>query len=614
MSPAATACRHSFIRRSMSSVDGTAAAAAAAAAASTSPSKSGGGRSRASPRRRSLSPEVAAAKREQVAARIARKKIVRRQSSNMMATLSAIASEVRSDGAPAPSSSPSTTSFSSSVSSSSSALSSTAALPVVPVEEGAGVVADGSASDVITVGELFMNLHTPSCSSKFSYLYQSKPMQWVVSLFFEYPQYRSYAAVKQEIVKRCGFKGFREHKGFIQEILHIFNEEIRRPRPEPVTLLELQMIADNVLQMSEPQLQLKHERLTQQQLVRQQAEQMEQNGYDFESDDDEEAFFPAQNHPHAGAGALVQTLVSAVSRAAQQQRRPTPSQAHDTFRKTIFVVRHGKSVWNKAQEEKDLVALIGRDHGLCAAGVEQAERLNSCVRRVVEEHQTKLRRESGIALRAVADSPAAAVADLGHAADPISPQEELEQQFFRAGEIFVSPLTRAIQTALIGLQNHPSAKRRGIKLMREIREVKHTVGGLDTLGVAKGEEIRARTLSKLDELYLGEFVQLDSNGVAMAFPHDDSRAREAYEKLKKYAAIPIDHTDVTDMWWTVMTDTKSALDVRVTRLLERIRESPCVSHCGCPSCRSHLPSAPRFCCESMGGTLFALPPHIFLPL
>ena len=180
---------------------------------------------------------------------------------------------------------------------------------------------------VITVGELFMNLHTPSCSEKFARLHKSPSVQWVVSLFFEYPQYRTYAAVKQEIVKRVGFKGFRQIKGHIQEIIHVFTDEIRRAR-EPPSLLELQMIADGVLKKSATDLELKHDRLENEQRAR-------------EMHEDNAAIAPP-----------VSEFVHALRR---------PSQARDTYRKTIFVIRHGKSVWNKAQEERDLVALIGRD-------------------------------------------------------------------------------------------------------------------------------------------------------------------------------------------------------------------------------------------------------------
>ena len=54
-------------------------------------------------------------------------------------------------------------------------------------------------------------------------------------------------------------------------------------------------------------------------------------------------------------------------------------------------------------------------------------------------------------------------------------QAELERRFFLAGDVLVSPLTRAIQTALIGLPSHPTVKRRGLKLMREIREVRSSL-------------------------------------------------------------------------------------------------------------------------------------------
>lgn len=45
-------------------------------------------------------------------------------------------------------------------------------------------------------------------------------------------------------------------------------------------------------------------------------------------------------------------------------------------KKTIYLIRHGESVWNKAQKDKDAVAMLSaKDHPLNKAGKEQAEGL-----------------------------------------------------------------------------------------------------------------------------------------------------------------------------------------------------------------------------------------------
>lgn len=74
------------------------------------------------------------------------------------------------------------------------------------------------------------------------------------------------------------------------------------------------------------------------------------------------------------------------------------------------------------------------------------------------------------------------------------------KEFWEADVIWVSPLTRTIQTALIALQGHPVMRRRGMVLTSDAREVKGR-GGLDTVGRAKGEEIRRRTYQLTREVY-----------------------------------------------------------------------------------------------------------------
>jgi hypothetical protein len=51
----------------------------------------------------------------------------------------------------------------------------------------------------------------------------------------------------------------------------------------------------------------------------------------------------------------------------------------------------------------------------------------------------------------------------------------------KASAIYASPLTRAIETAFVGLQGHPTIQRKGIRLLSAAREVK-TWSGMDTLG------------------------------------------------------------------------------------------------------------------------------------
>eukprot|EP01035_Chromulina_nebulosa_P019502 gene19502-25393_t len=65
-----------------------------------------------------------------------------------------------------------------------------------------------------------------------------------------------------------------------------------------------------------------------------------------------------------------------------------------------------------------------------------------------------------------------------------------------ADAVFSSPLTRAIETAFLCLDGHPAIEKRGLTLYSVIREVKR-LGGLDSVGIAYGNEIEERVRSEL---------------------------------------------------------------------------------------------------------------------
>ncbi len=62
----------------------------------------------------------------------------------------------------------------------------------------------------------------------------------------------------------------------------------------------------------------------------------------------------------------------------------------------------------------------------------------------------------------------------------------LRRLFMKSNTIYTSPLTRAVQTALVALAQHPAGRCNGITLYSPIREFK-SPGGFDTIGVACGE-------------------------------------------------------------------------------------------------------------------------------
>lgn len=143
--------------------------------------------------------------------------------------------------------------------------------------------------------------------------------------------------------------------------------------------------------------------------------------------------------------------------------------------KTLYLIRHAESEWNKATEGGNLTSplstlgtiLLLRDHGLSETGRDQAEALHSKLQGGVQ---------------------------LGH---------PLYQEFQSCPVVASSPFTRAIQTTCIALAAHKTVQGSGIRLVRDVREMKNATG-MDSVGVAVGGEIRERVATAMEELYNGK--------------------------------------------------------------------------------------------------------------
>jgi len=183
--------------------------------------------------------------------------------------------------------------------------------------------------------------------------------------------------------------------------------------------------------------------------------------------------------------------------------------------KKVFLIRHGESVWNKAQREKKVTQLLEQvDHPLSDHGFEQCLKLRDQV-----------------AAKKALDS------------SQLSPNEA---QFLDAQIALSSPLSRAIQTALVGV--HPILLSLGrLRLSRNARE-KRNLGGRDTTGTAMGEaEIVARVHSAL-------------------------RAAGAEESdIDRCLAVPLDSTEADNRWWNDSRESQSDVRERITEFMSQMR-------------------------------------------
>jgi hypothetical protein len=148
-------------------------------------------------------------------------------------------------------------------------------------------------------------------------------------------------------------------------------------------------------------------------------------------------------------------------KSCQMFIRLLPMPPPEKLKKTVYFIRHGESKWNKSQSSHNVKGMLQEyDHGLSDKGCAEAEEL------------------------------AALTVSAEHATDPDC------KRFMALEKVFVSPLTRAIQTAMLGLQHVPEMKERGVECLRDAREIKK-VGGIDSCGTATGPQILQRVASEM---------------------------------------------------------------------------------------------------------------------
>lgn len=187
----------------------------------------------------------------------------------------------------------------------------------------------------------------------------------------------------------------------------------------------------------------------------------------------------------------------------------------------IFLVRHGESRWNEAQNNCNVCGMLGEyDHGLSDEGREQARRL----------------RKSAGAMKV----------DLDNCQVPAWKRPWL-QRFLSPDIVICSPFTRAMQTAIIATED--ITKETGLlKVMWLPREVKTSTMSNDTTGSKKGEELREHLRKELDELY----------------------QQSAWDDWLGPALKRMDFTDVNKEWWSEHPDTQEEIKERIDQLMDAL--------------------------------------------
>ena len=184
--------------------------------------------------------------------------------------------------------------------------------------------------------------------------------------------------------------------------------------------------------------------------------------------------------------------------------------------KVIYVVRHGESVWNKAQADKQFYTMLSAtDHPLNETGRQQAESLCASLK-----------------------------AGGAHA-----------DEMLKAERVMCSPLTRAIQTCLIGIEPlllRPfggDGVQSGTKvhLNPNLRE-KRNAGGKDSSGKWYGDDVTKGVHDALDKLLA-----------------------DKPDVLSALKGVPLGLEHVQDKWWLGSKESEGSVKERIAELLYQLR-------------------------------------------
>ena len=181
--------------------------------------------------------------------------------------------------------------------------------------------------------------------------------------------------------------------------------------------------------------------------------------------------------------------------------------------RVVYLVRHGESVWNKAQADKRVDKMLADvDHPLNATGRAQAETLLAAL----------------------------------HAGGPHA------DELLRAEAVMCSPLTRALQTCLIGLQPlllpaGEGAAARVVDLNPNLRE-KRNAGGKDSSGKWTGEALTAGVHTELDKLLA-----------------------DAPDRAAALKSVPLTLGHVQNKWWLGSAESVELVKERIAEALCQLR-------------------------------------------
>lgn len=198
-------------------------------------------------------------------------------------------------------------------------------------------------------------------------------------------------------------------------------------------------------------------------------------------------------------------------------------------RKHLFLIRHGESKWNAAKREKNVFKMVRQhDHPINEQGYRQAHALQVGLIHAVEEDKVRPN-------------------------DPSKPRS-LMQTLLRAEALWASPLTRAVQTALVALEPLLRMPGKQLELKIYAREKKNW-GGFDSTGIVCGSACGQRALAELRSISTTEVAT----------------EAEVTSKLSKLRLEPLETEN--NHWWSEGAESDESLGERMQELLLQMQYS-----------------------------------------
>lgn len=191
-------------------------------------------------------------------------------------------------------------------------------------------------------------------------------------------------------------------------------------------------------------------------------------------------------------------------------------------KRSVFFIRHGESTWNAAQSQGNLAEMARTtDHSLSVTGSAQAESLCERIEKARRQHNTDALDLAG------------------------------------ADAFYVSPLTRAIQTAVVTLgPTMLEAEEHGEFILMGTAREKQNLGGFDSMSTKTGVDILRHAHKEMAVIYEG-------------------RPNRVTQMSRVFNGLHFDVQEVQEEWWCIsQSDSKEELEGRLNDFMSQLLYTP----------------------------------------